>query len=57
MAKTSYGHFLVEQKRYLERTYQKMSAMEKADFKRKMAEIYKVQAEDKQSVPPSLTLV
>jgi hypothetical protein len=39
MADTSYGCFLAQQKRDVERVYQKMSAKEKVDFKRKMAEI------------------
>ena len=38
MADTSYGCFLVQQKRDVERAYQKMSGEEKVDFKRKMAE-------------------
>ena len=38
MADTSYGCFLVQQKRDAERAYQKMSGEEKVDFKRKMAE-------------------
>ena len=37
MADTSYGRFLVQHKRDVERAYQKMSAKEKVDFKQKMA--------------------
>jgi len=57
MADTSYGHFLVQQKRDAERTYQyqKMSDEEKVDFKQKMAEIDVVGANDMQSVLSSLT--
>ncbi len=34
MANTSYGRFLVQQKRDVERAYQKMSAKEKVDSQR-----------------------
>jgi hypothetical protein len=55
MANTSYGHFLVQQKRDAEWAYQKMSIEEEVDFKRKMAEIDKAGADDGQYPPPSLT--
>jgi hypothetical protein len=42
MANTSYGCFLAQHKRDVERAYQKKFAKEKVDFKRKMAEIYEV---------------
>jgi hypothetical protein len=47
----------VQQKRDVERVYQKMSAKEKADFKLKMAEINEAGADDIQFTPPSLTPV
>ncbi len=57
MVDTSYGRFLVQQKWDVERAYQKMSAKEKIDFKRKMAEIHKAGADNGQSPSPSLTPV
>ena len=57
MADTSYGRFLVQQKRDAERAYQKMSDEKKVDFKRKMAEIDVAGANDMQSATSSLTLV
>ena len=56
MADTSYGRFLAQQKRDMERAYQ-MSDEEKVDFKRKMAEIVVAGANDMQSVSSSLTPV
>jgi hypothetical protein len=55
MANTSYGCFLVQQKRDAEWAYQKISIKEKADLKQKMAEIDKAGADNGQSPPPSLT--
>ncbi len=55
MANTSYGCFLVQHTRDVDRAYQKMSAKEKVDIKQKMAKIYKVGADNGQSLPPSLT--
>jgi hypothetical protein len=57
MADTSYGRFLVQQKRDAEWAYQKMSDEEKIDLKRKMAEIDVAGANDMQSATSSLTLV
>jgi hypothetical protein len=57
MADTSYGRFLVQQKRDAEPAYQKMSDEEKVDFKRKMAEFDVAGANDMQSVSSSLTPV
>ncbi len=55
MDNTSYGCFLAQQKRDIERAYQKMSAKEKVKFKLKMVEINKAGADIGQSPPPSLT--
>jgi hypothetical protein len=55
MANISYGCFLAQQKRDVERAHQKMSAKKKVDFKWKMAEINKAGADDEQPPPPSLT--
>jgi hypothetical protein len=55
MDNTSYGCFLVQQKRDMERAYQKMSAKEKVHFKRKMVKMDKAGADGGQSQPPSLT--
>jgi hypothetical protein len=56
MADTSYGCFLVQQKRDAERrACQKMSAEEKANFKHNMVEIDEAGVDNKQSTPPSLT--
>jgi hypothetical protein len=41
--------------RDVEQAYQKLSAKEKVDFKRKMAEMYESGADDGQPPPPSLT--
>jgi hypothetical protein len=57
MANTSYGCFFAQHKRDLEQAYQKMSAKEKVDFKWKMAEINKADADNGQSPPPSLTKI
>jgi len=57
MADTSYGHFLVQQKRDAERAYQKMTDKEKVDFKWKMGEIDVAGANDMQSVSSSQTPV
>jgi hypothetical protein len=57
MADTVNGCFLAQQKRDAEWAYQKMSAEEKVDFKQKMAEIHKADADNGQTSPPSLTLV
>ena len=57
MADTSYGCFLAQQKRDVERAYQKMSDEEKVDFKQKMAEMDVAGANDMQSVSSSLTPV
>jgi hypothetical protein len=57
MTDTSYGRFLAQQKRDMERAYQKMSDEKKVDFKRKMAEIDVAGANDMQSVSSSLTPV
>ena len=45
----------MQQKREAEQACQKMSAKEKVDFKRKMAEIDEVGSDDGKSPPPSLT--
>ncbi len=57
MADTSYGCSLAQQKRDVERAYQKMSDQEKVDFKQKMAEIDAAGANDMQSASSSLTPV
>jgi hypothetical protein len=56
MDNTSYGYYLVQQKRDMEQAYQKISAKDKADFKRKMAEINEADADDGQSPPPTSLL-
>ncbi len=55
MDNTSYGCFLAQHKRDVEQVYGKMSAKEKVDFKRKMADIFEAGADNGQSLPPSLT--
>jgi hypothetical protein len=57
MANTSYGCFMAQHKRDVERVYKKMSSKEKVDFKRKMAEMYEAGADEGQSLPPSLTSI
>ena len=57
MDDTAYGRFEVQKKRDVEIAYQKMSAEEKESFKRKIAEIDKTGAGDRQSPPPSPTPV
>ncbi len=53
MAGTSYGCFLAQHKRDVERVYWRMFAKENVDFKWKMADIYKVGADDGQPPSPS----
>ncbi len=53
MYNTAYGRFKEQQKRDVERAYQKMSAVEKEIFKKKMAEIDKAEAGVDEESPPS----
>jgi hypothetical protein len=55
MVGTLYGYVLALHKRDVDWAYQKMSTKEKVDFKQKLAEINKAEADDGQSLPPSLT--
>ncbi len=56
MCDTAYGRFEEQKKRDVKCAYQKMSAVEKEMFKKKMAEIDKANAGcDKESPPPTLT--
>ncbi len=57
MADTSYGRFLVAQKRDAERAFQHMDAAEREAFLRRLTEIDAADAEDGQSPPPNPTPV
>ena len=54
MCDTAYGRFEEQKKRDVERAYQKMSAVDKEMFKKKMAEIDEADAGcDEESPPPT----
>jgi hypothetical protein len=57
MADTSYGQFLVTQKRDAERAFQHMSPAEREAFLRRLTEINAADAEDGQSLPTNPTPV
>jgi hypothetical protein len=53
----AYGQFEEQKKRDIEWAYAKMSTKEKVTLKRRMAEINKAGAGNKESMPPNLTFV
>jgi hypothetical protein len=55
MADTSYGRYLVTQKRDAERAFQHIDAAEREAFLRRLTEINAADAEDGQSPPPNPT--
>ena len=57
MADTSYGHFLVTQKRDAERAHQHLEAEERETFLRRLTEINADDAKDGQSPPSNPTPV
>ncbi len=57
MANTSYGQFLVTQKRDAERAFQHMDAAEREAFLRRLTEIDTADTKDGQSPPPNPTPV
>ncbi len=57
MADTSYGRFLVTQRRDAERAFQHMDAAEREAFLRRLTEIDAADAKDRQSPPPNPTPV